>query len=337
MQNQGKPLTVKQAPAPQSVAAPQVEEEWWASLLAEEARWGDGGAPAEPPPAEILSLQQEPDWERVARIFKQDEVVEARVYGCNQGGLLVENEILRGFVPVSHLQATTQALQDGTLPADWENGRASRLVQPLLERHVGHTLRLKVIECDQKRGRIVLSEHAARAAPGQRVRLLQTIRPGQHLRGKVTNVTRFGAFVDLGGLEGLIHISELSWGRVQHPSHIVQVGQEVEVHVVRVERENRRVALSLKRLHPNPWESVAERYRVGQVVAARITTVVSFGAFARVEEGLDGLIHISEMPANGNDSKPRPRDVVREGEVVNVRIVHIDPVRQRLGLSLLVD
>ena len=327
---------VSQALAPQSVATPQVDEGWWTSLLKEEARWGGADAAEEPFPAEDSPPPQEPDWERVTRIFETDDVVEASVYACNQGGLLVENDILRGFVPVSHLQATTHALREGKLPADWEKGDVPHLVQALLAKHIGRTLRLKVIECDQKRGRIVLSEHAARTAPGQRVRLLQTIQPGQRLRGTVTNVTRFGAFVDLGGLEGLIHISELSWGRVQHPSQIVGVGQEVEVYVVRVERESRRVALSLKRLHPNPWESAAERYRVGQVVAVEITTVASFGAFARVEKGLDGLIHVSEMPAN-NGNKPRPRDVVREGETVNARIVHIDASRQRMGLSLLMD
>ncbi len=328
---------VKQTLTPQSVAIPKTDEGWWSSLLREEARWGEENTSEEPVPPEVAFPEQEPDWAQVKRVFETDDVVEARVYACNQGGLLVENAILRGFVPVSHLQATTQALRDGSLPADWENNRVPHLVQALLEQHVGRTLRLKVIECDQERGRIVLSEHAALAAPGQRVRLLQTIQPGQRLQGRVTNITRFGAFVDLGGLEGLIHISELSWGRVQHPSHIVQVGQTVEVYVVRVERESRRVALSLKRLHPNPWESVTERYHVGQMVAAQITTVASFGAFARVEEGLDGLIHISEMPTNGNGNKPRPRDVVREGEMVNVRIVHIDPARQRLGLSLLLD
>ncbi len=322
--------------ASQSTAASPVDEEWWNSLLKEEARWGGEASPAEEStPAENFPTNGEPDWERVERVFETDDVVEATVYGYNQGGLLAGNEMLHGFIPVSHLLATAQALQEGRLPADWEKGRLPDLVQSLLQEHVGRTLRLKIIECDRKRGRIVLSEHAARTAPGERVRLLESIHPGQRVQGTVTNVTHFGAFVDLGGLEGLIHISELSWGRVQHPSQIVSIGQQVEVYIVRVERESRRVALSLKRLSPNPWESVSERYHLGQVVSVEITTVTSFGAFARVEEGLDGLIHISEMPHNGG--KPRPGDIVREGDILNVRIVHIDPARQRLGLSLLLE
>ena len=324
------------ASLPASAAVPHVDEDWWNSLLMEEERWfqQERGFDGGPPPAE-MSLETEVDWDKVTQAYALDDVVEAEAYGYNQGGVLVRNAALQGFVPVSHLVATTEAMINGTLPPDWEQIHAPDVLQPILAAYVGRTLRLKIIECNPKRGRIVLSERSAQSEPGRRTRLLNTIQPGERASGRVTNITRFGVFVDLGGLEGLIHISELSWGRVQHPAEVVQVGQELTVHVIRVDREHNRIALSLKRLHPNPWEDVERRYQVGQVISVQVTSVVSFGAFARVEEGLDGLIHVSEMPHNG--APPKPWRVVQEGETVQARIVHIDAARQRMGLSLNLD
>jgi small subunit ribosomal protein S1 len=147
----------------------------------------------------------------------------------------------------------------------------------------------------------------------------------------VTNITRFGVFVDLGGVEGLIHVSELSWGRVGHPADVVECGDEVEVQVLSVDREQGRVALSLKELMPDPWEQVEERYEVGDVVEGTVTNVVKFGAFIGIENGLEGLIHVSEL---GDGSFLHPRSVVREGEMVRVRVIHIDAAARRMGLSL---
>jgi small subunit ribosomal protein S1 len=161
-----------------------------------------------------------------------------------------------------------------------------------------------------------------------------SLQSGQHVTGEVTNVTDFGVFVDLGGVEGLIHISELSWGRVGHPSDILEVGQRVEVVVLEVTPERCRVALSLKRLFPNPWEDAAERYPVGAVVPAVITALVPFGAFARLEEGLEGLIHVSEIPLPANVA---PKDILAPGQSVQVRILQVEVPRQRLGLSMRLD
>jgi small subunit ribosomal protein S1 len=161
--------------------------------------------------------------------------------------------------------------------------------------------------------------------------LLHTLRPGDACRGTVRNLTSFGAFVDLGGIEGLIHISEISWDRLRHPSEVLRPGEEVEVNVLGVNPAEGRVALSLKRLRPNPWSEVDSRYRVGQVVDGVVTGVVSFGAFVRVEEGLEGLIHVSEM---AEPDLTDPRSVVREGQQVRVRVLNIDTHKQRLGLSL---
>jgi small subunit ribosomal protein S1 len=199
---------------------------------------------------------------------------------------------------------------------------------------MGRDLKLKVIECVPEEGRMVFSERAARAEAGTRPALFSTIQVGQRIGGEVTNVTDFGVFVDLGGVEGLIHISELSWGRVAHPSQICEVGQHVEVLVMDVAPERCRIALSLKRLYPNPWETVQDRYPINSVVPAVITAIVAFGAFARLEEGLEGLIHTSEMPLPPDTEF---KDFVTPGQSVQVRILQVEPTRQRLGLSMRID
>jgi small subunit ribosomal protein S1 len=192
-------------------------------------------------------------------------------------------------------------------------------------------LRLKVIECVPEDGRIVFSERAAQVEAGKRVELFRSLQVGQRIWGEVTNITDFGVFVDLGGVEGLIHISELSWGRVVHPGQIVRLNQRIEVQVLEVLPERCRVALSLKRLQANPWEEIERRFAVNQIVPAEITTIVSYGAFARLDSGLEGLIHASEIPASPGQG---PRDVLKEGQKVQTRILHIDAKNQRLGLSL---
>jgi small subunit ribosomal protein S1 len=203
-----------------------------------------------------------------------------------------------------------------------------------LSAYLTSVLKLKVIECDPERGRVVLSERAALFEPGRRMQLLENLQPAERISGTVTNVTDFGVFVDLGGLEGLIHVSELSWGRVRHPAEVVKVGEDVQVHVISIDQDRQRVALSLKRMHPNPWESAEDRYHSGQEVEAVITSVMPFGAFARLEEGLDGLIHVSEM--SFGDELVKPREVVMEGQRVQVRVLHVDANKQRLGLSLII-
>jgi small subunit ribosomal protein S1 len=201
----------------------------------------------------------------------------------------------------------------------------------MLEDQVGQQMGLKVIEFDPERGRLVLSQRAALAGPGRRVELLTSLNPGDRVQGEVTNITRFGVFVDLGGVEGLIHVSELSWGRVGHPSDVVECGQEIEVQIISVDRDQDRVALSLKELLPDPWEKVDEQYSIEQIVEGVVTNVVKFGAFIGIEEGLEGLIHVSEL---GDGSFLHPRNVLHEGEQVRVRIIHIDASGRRLGLSL---
>jgi small subunit ribosomal protein S1 len=258
------------------------------------------------------------DWEQVEQVFGSDTTVELRVIGYNRGGLLVEWTSLRGFIPASQLV-------DFPVMADNRQRRES------LADRIGQKIELRVIELDREQNRLILSERAAQVQPGTRATVLHTISEGNICTGRVTNLCDFGVFVDLGGLEGLIHISELSWGRVGHPSDILKRGDAIEVYVMHVDEGQARVALSLKRLHPDPWQTVEQRYKVGETVEGVITNVVDFGAFACIEDGLEGLIHVSEL-AEGHFL--HPRNVVREGDTVRARILNIDGRNRRLGLSL---
>jgi small subunit ribosomal protein S1 len=204
--------------------------------------------------------------------------------------------------------------------------------QKKLASYVGRSLHLKIIECEPSQERIVFSERAAQAGEGRRKQLFQSLKPGTVIQGIVTNVTDFGVFVDLGGVEGLIHVSELSWGRVQHPKEVLLVGQKVQALVLQVCEESSRVALSLKRLFANPWETLSDRYKPGDVIAATITDILRFGAFARLEEGVEGLIHISSI--NLPSGKKDLESILHTGQNVQVRILHIEVERRRLGLGL---
>lgn len=258
------------------------------------------------------------NWVDIRALMERDAILELKVVGYNRGGLLVEWESLRGFVPASQL-------------VHFPSTDSVEIRRNALLDRVGQTLYLRVIELDEAKNRLILSERAAQVASGTRAQLLESLHDGDIVTGFVTNLCDFGAFVDLGGVEGLIHISELSWGRVGHPSDMLQRGQQVKVYVLDIDPDAARIALSIKRLHPDPWVTVADRYEVGQIVVGRITNVVDFGAFACIEDGLEGLIHFSEL-AEGHFL--HPRNVVSEGEEVRARILSIDGRARRLGLSL---
>lgn len=305
------------------------EEGWWEALLAEEEKYSPPINPRikhetiSDSKVDTSSILKQPgvDWGCVQHLYEFDETIELSVTNFNRGGLLVDGDQLHGFVPVSHLVEVPCELSD-----------AER--ESILENYVGRSLSLKVIECDEARGRVVFSERAALAQAGRRNQLLDELKVDTCVHGVVTNITDFGVFVDLGGVEGLIHVSEISWGRVNHPGDVVHVGQEVNAYILQVDKDRSRIALSLKRLCNNPWETAVERYYPGQLVKAVVTSVVPYGAFARLEEGLDGLIHITEM---GLDEGQTPADFLQEGQVVQARILHIDTKKQRLGLSLSVE
>lgn len=307
---------------------PIIDEGWWQSVLAEERqhtppRPSQGGLkPKMTPPSRTeaapAATAAQPDWDTLKELYSNDRIVTMKVTGHNRGGLLVENNGLSGFIPFSHLIELA--------------GREHETDRDLsLETYVGKTLNVKVIECVPEDGRVVFSERAALAEPGKRAELFHNLQQGSRVSGVVTNITDFGVFVDLGGVEGLIHISELSWGRVSHPHQIVKLGEQIEVQVLDISPERCRVALSLKRLSPNPWERAETEFPVETIHNAVITSVMSYGAFARIEAGVEGLIHGSEMVLAPNQT---PRDILFEGQELQVRILHLDATHQRMGLSL---
>jgi small subunit ribosomal protein S1 len=279
------------------------------------------GAPqgVEMPPGQDgdARANEEADWQRAEELLASAQPVEITVTGYNRGGLLAYFGSIPAFLPSSHL-ANAVVIQ---APAARMGALATR---------VGDRLEVRVIEIDRERRRLILSERCAQAS-GSAQSLLATLQPGQTVRGQVTNLCAFGAFVDLGGFEGLIHISELSWGRVNLPAEVVKPGDDVDVMVLGVNCKAQKVALSLKRLRPDPWQGLEDRYHVGQVVEAVITNVVNFGAFARLEEGLEGLVHISEL---SEGTFMHPRNIVNEGDRVRVRVLHVDGAKHRLALTM---
>jgi small subunit ribosomal protein S1 len=202
-----------------------------------------------------------------------------------------------------------------------------------MARMVGQTLNLKIIEINRERNRLILSERQAiqEVREEKKDELLATLHAGNVYTGTVSSVCDFGAFVDIGGADGLVHLSELSWGRVRHPGDILSVGDQVQVYLLSIDSERRRIALSMKRTQREPWSTIGERYSLGQIVSGTITQLAPFGAFARIEEGVEGLVHISEL---SDERIQHPRDVVQEGAEVQVRIIRIDPSRKRMGLSM---
>ena len=311
------------------VVHPEIDESWWTSLLSEEDKYNQT-VNKEQAIADVSvthgketfrrsNKTNEIDWQMVREIYTKDQVVDLEITGFNRGGLLVGGDGLHGFVPISHL------LEINCLTDDEEK-------EKLLSNYVGRKVSFKVIECEPERGRVVFSERAALAESGKRNLLFDEIYPGKRVCGIVTNITQFGVFVDLGGVEGLIHVSEISWGRVSHPAEVVRVGETIQAYVIQVDQDKSRIALSMKRLIPNPWENAEERYLPGQIVSVVVTSIVPFGAFARLEEGLDGLIHSSEISGLELDSESG--DDLYEGQIVQVRILNVNAARQRLGLSL---
>jgi small subunit ribosomal protein S1 len=266
-----------------------------------------------------LSLSQariEKDWDEAKRLFAEGEFVESTVIGNNKGGLIVNFGQIRGFVPGSQLASSQYG---SNRPGRWNQ-------------MTGETLKLKIIEVDRDRNRLILSERAAaEEARHEKSKFLDDLQEGEIRTGKVTSLANFGAFVDIGGIDGLIHLSELAWTRISHPREVLKVNDEIEVYVLNVDMEQQRVALSLKRLQPEPWTEVFEHYQINQIADAVITKITDFGAFARIDNRIEGLIHISEI---SNRNINHPKDVLAEDQEVKVRIIHIDPDRQRMGLSL---
>ena len=260
--------------------------------------------------------RREKGWVLLRQAQEQGEYVEGSVMGRNRGGLVVEVEGVEGFVPLSHLA-----------PPSTGGERAFG------DHEVGARLTLKVLEVEPSRRRAVLSERQAwqEWRTTQRARLLEELREGDVRKGHVTSHRNFGTFVDLGGAEGLIHISELSWKPIASPDEVLQVGEETEVYVLRVDREAQRISLSLRQLQPGPWQDLVAARQEGDLVHGTVTRLTPFGAFARIEGDVEGLVHISEL---SHRRIQHPKEIVQEGEELTLKILRIEPERRRLGLSL---
>ncbi len=270
----------------------------------------------------VLSIylsQQEQDWLQAQAALDAGAIVEQEVVGYNRGGLTLSFGSIRGFVPASHLA---------------DNARLSEAERvERLGGYVGQKLPVKIIEVDRKRRRLVFSHRLAEQAlrEQRRASLLDELQPGQIVEGRVTAIRPFGVFVDIGGADGLIHLSELDWQLVKNPHDVVTVGDKIRVLVLRLDENRQRIALSRRRALPNPWEVVMQRYHNGQIVNVRITKLMEFGAFAEIEPGIEGMIHLSEL-----SHRPirHPREAVRVGDDVPAQILRIEPDRQRIALSV---
>jgi small subunit ribosomal protein S1 len=260
------------------------------------------------------------DWIDAEGLLESGNLVELEIGGYNKGGAIVPFGRLRGFVPASHLTELSPGMND-------------RKRQQRLAKLRGEKLPMKVIEVDRRRRRLVFSQKDAQKEweEKRKQELIGSLNVGDVLKGTISGMRDFGAFVDIGGADGLVHISELAWHRVDHPRDVVRVGDEVEVYVLSLDKEDQRISLSRKKLLPNPWETVEERYDVNQLVEGTITRIVDYGAFAEVEPGIEGLLHLSQLSRGNVD---RADEVVKEDETHLLRVVSIDRRRQRMGLSL---
>lgn len=267
----------------------------------------------------IDRARQEKSWRILQEQFEAGEVIDAEVVNYNKGGLLVNLDGVRGFVPASQV-TEIRGGDDAQKQAD-------------MARLIGSKLQLKIIEINRHRNRLILSERQAiqERRDVMKERLIQDLREGEVRRGKVSSICDFGAFVDVGGADGLVHLSELSWSRVRHPSEVLTIGQDVDVFVLGINADEKKIALSIKRTQAEPWSRVAAKYDVNQLVVGTVTQLANFGAFARIEDGIEGLVHVSEL----SDARiSHPRQLVSEGQELLLRIIRIDPQRRRMGLSL---
>jgi small subunit ribosomal protein S1 len=265
--------------------------------------------------------REERDWEVVENLKSSEEVYDSKIIGYNKGGLIVPVGGLRGFVPASQVSLVRRTTATGDTPEQ----RWGKMV--------GEEVHIRVIEVDRERRRLILSERMALQETRETLkdRLLDELKEGDIRTGRVTSLADFGAFVNIEGADGLVHLSEISWDRIQHPSEVLKVGQEVKVRVISVDQERKRIGLSIRQLLKDPWLEKVEALKEGMLVQGTITHLTKFGAFARLDEDLEGLIHVSEL---SEQRVGHPKEVVHEGDVVTLRVIKVDPERRRIGLSL---
>ncbi|MBK8824232.1 MAG: S1 RNA-binding domain-containing protein [Anaerolineales bacterium] len=265
--------------------------------------------------------QEEMSWENVEKMITEETVMDTKIIGFNKGGLIVAVGNLRGFVPSSQISAGRRAQSSGDTPEQrWQ-------------KMVGQPISVRIIEVDRERRRLILTERATNneSRASMKDRVIGELEEGKIYTGRVTSLAEFGAFVNINGADGLVHLSELSWDRLTHPKEILEVGQEVKVKVINIDREKKRIGLSMRALQDDPWKNRVEKFSVGQLVEGTITRLTKFGAFARLDGDIEGLIHISELSENRVE---HPKEVLKEGETKTLRVIRIDGEQHRVGLSL---
>jgi small subunit ribosomal protein S1 len=265
--------------------------------------------------------QEEMSWENVEKMIADETVIDTKIIGFNKGGLIVAIGNLRGFVPSSQISASRRAQSSGDTPEQrWQ-------------KMVGQAISVRIIEVDRERRRLILSERSTNteSRSSMKDRVISELEEGKVYTGKVTSLADFGAFVNINGADGLVHLSELSWDRFQHPKELLEVGQDVKVKVINIDREKKRIGLSMRALQDDPWKNRVEKFSVGQLVEGVITRLTKFGAFARLDGDIEGLIHISELSENRVE---HPKEVLKEGETKTLRVIRIDGEQHRIGLSL---
>lgn len=266
---------------------------------------------------------EEQSWQEAEDLLKSAESFESTVAGYNKGGLIVPLATIRGFIPASQLGLSRRLSISGSTPEE------------KFKEFVGETVQVCVIEVDRQRQRLILSERAASSETREQIRdkILDDLHEGDVRKGRVTSLADFGAFVNIGGVDGLIHLSELSWDHLEHPSEELKVGDEIDVKVISIDRERRRIGLSRRAMCENPWNERVKTLKIGQLVEGEITRLTNFGAFAKLHlpGDLEGLIHISEL---SEDRIDHPKQVIKPGDVVTLRILKIEEEDQRIGLSL---
>jgi small subunit ribosomal protein S1 len=272
----------------------------------------------------VLSLkraQEQISWDDVEKLISDAVVIESKIIGFNKGGLIVAVEGLRGFVPSSQIGAARRSQISGETP------------EQKYQKMVGQPISVRVIEVDRERRRLIVSERAATTESRQSMkeRVLDELAEGEVYTGRVTSLANFGAFINVNGADGLVHLSELSWDHIDHPREVLEVGQEVKVKVINIDREKKRIGLSVRALQDDPWRSRIEKYSVGQLVEGKITRLTKFGAFARLDNDVEGLIHISEISDHRIE---HPKEALHEGDVKTLRVIRIDADQHRIGLSL---
>lgn len=264
---------------------------------------------------------EEKDWLYAESLLASGEIFEGKIVGFNKGGLIIPVGQLRGFVPASQVSLLRRIDSSGSTPEQRWGGM------------VDEPITVSVIEVDRERRRLILSERVAlqETRESLKERLLDELSEGDVRTGRVTSLADFGAFVNIDGADGLVHLSEISWDRIEHPREVLSVGQEVQVKVIGIDRDRKRIGLSIRQLQEDPWVEKVANLKEGQLIEGTITHLTKFGAFARLDEDLEGLIHISEI---SEQRVTHPKEVLHEGDVVTLRVIKIEPERHRIGLSL---